>query len=126
MQISARHLDKTTILDISGDIDLAHSSEVRRIILIEFREKHTPPGVAAKIVQKDTVQDGVQAVVALRVGALQPLKRAFDVSFGELHAVRPQLFGIGENGPGIEHIEKNCSALFWKHHGAAMKLLGYS
>lgn len=42
MQISARHLDKTTILDISGDIDLAHSSEVRRVILIEFREKHTP------------------------------------------------------------------------------------
>jgi anti-sigma B factor antagonist len=29
-------------LDISGDIDLAHSSEVRRAILIEFREKRTP------------------------------------------------------------------------------------
>lgn len=42
MQISARHLDKTTILDISGDIDLAHSSEVRRVVLIEFREKRTP------------------------------------------------------------------------------------
>ena len=42
MQISARHTDKTTILDISGDIDLAHSSEVRRIILLEFREKRTP------------------------------------------------------------------------------------
>ena len=35
-------MDKTTILDISGDIDLAHSSEVRRAILIEFREKRTP------------------------------------------------------------------------------------
>lgn len=35
-------MDKTAILDISGDIDLAHSSEVRRIILIEFREKRTP------------------------------------------------------------------------------------
>ncbi len=42
MQISARHLDKTTILDISGDIDLAHSGEVRRVVLIEFREKRTP------------------------------------------------------------------------------------
>ena len=42
MQISARHMDKTAILDISGDIDLAHSSELRRVILIEFREKHTP------------------------------------------------------------------------------------
>lgn len=42
MEISARRMDKTTILDISGDIDLAHSSEVRRIILLEFREKRTP------------------------------------------------------------------------------------
>jgi anti-sigma B factor antagonist len=42
VQISARHLDKTTILDISGDIDLAHSGEVRRVVLIEFREKRTP------------------------------------------------------------------------------------
>ena len=42
MQISTRRMDKTTILDISGDIDLAHSSEVRRVVLIEFREKRTP------------------------------------------------------------------------------------
>ena len=42
MQISARRLDKTTILDISGDIDLAHSTEVRRVVLQEFREKRTP------------------------------------------------------------------------------------
>jgi anti-sigma B factor antagonist len=42
VQISARRMDKTAILDISGDIDLAHSSEVRRVILIEFREKRTP------------------------------------------------------------------------------------
>jgi anti-sigma B factor antagonist len=42
VRISARLMDKTTILDISGDIDLAHSSEVRRIVLIEFREKRTP------------------------------------------------------------------------------------
>src|ERR1700726_2436379 len=34
-------MDNTTILDISGDIDLAHSSEVRRIVLTEFREKRT-------------------------------------------------------------------------------------
>lgn len=42
VQISARRLDKTTILDISGDIDLAHSSELRRVVLIEFRENRTP------------------------------------------------------------------------------------
>jgi anti-sigma B factor antagonist len=42
MQISMRRLDKTAILDISGDIDLAHSSEVRRMVLLEFRENKTP------------------------------------------------------------------------------------
>jgi len=42
VQISTRRLDKATILDISGDIDLAHSSEVRRVVLVEFREKKTP------------------------------------------------------------------------------------
>ena len=35
-------MDKTTILDISGDIDLAHSTEVRRVVLLEFRENRTP------------------------------------------------------------------------------------
>jgi anti-sigma B factor antagonist len=42
VQISARRMDKTTILDISGDIDLAHSTEVRKMVLLEFREKRTP------------------------------------------------------------------------------------
>lgn len=42
VQISVRRMDKTTIVDISGDIDMAHSSEVRRIVLLEFRERRTP------------------------------------------------------------------------------------
>lgn len=42
MQIIARRTDTTTIFDISGDIDLAHSSEVRKTVLVEFREKRTP------------------------------------------------------------------------------------
>jgi anti-sigma B factor antagonist len=42
VQISARRMDKTTILDISGDIDLAHSTEVRRMVLLEVRQNRTP------------------------------------------------------------------------------------
>jgi anti-sigma B factor antagonist len=42
MPISARRFDKITILDVSGDIDLAHSGEVRRIVLAEIREERTP------------------------------------------------------------------------------------
>ena len=42
MQISARHSDKTTILDVTGDIDLANSPQVRKALLQEVREKRTP------------------------------------------------------------------------------------
>jgi len=42
VKISTRRLDKTAVLDISGDIDLAHSSEVRRVVLLELRENRTP------------------------------------------------------------------------------------
>ncbi len=41
MQILTRRMDMATILDISGDIDLAHSGEVRRVVLLEIRENRT-------------------------------------------------------------------------------------
>ncbi len=42
MQIAARHLDKITIFDISGDIDLATSPELRKALLRELRELRMP------------------------------------------------------------------------------------
>ena len=42
MKISARHLDKITIFDISGDIDLATSPEFRKALLRELRELKMP------------------------------------------------------------------------------------
>jgi anti-sigma B factor antagonist len=41
-KISTRRIGETAVVDISGDIDLAHSGEVRRAVLFEFREKRTP------------------------------------------------------------------------------------
>jgi anti-sigma B factor antagonist len=41
MQISARRHDKTTIFDLSGDIDFANSPEVRQSLLREIRESRT-------------------------------------------------------------------------------------
>jgi anti-sigma B factor antagonist len=41
LKISARRLDKTTIFDVSGDIDFANSPEVRQSLLHEIRENHT-------------------------------------------------------------------------------------
>ena len=40
MQISARRVAKTTIFDVSGDIDFANSPEVREPVLREIREAH--------------------------------------------------------------------------------------
>jgi anti-sigma B factor antagonist len=42
VQISSRQLDKTTIFDVSGDIDLANSPAVRKALLREVREIRTP------------------------------------------------------------------------------------
>ncbi|SRR5260370_28664210 len=42
MQISVRHFDKTTIFDVSGDVDFANSPEIRRSLLCEIQESRTP------------------------------------------------------------------------------------
>lgn len=42
MQISVRRNHKTTIFDISGDIDFANSPEVRQSLLREIRESRVP------------------------------------------------------------------------------------
>jgi anti-sigma B factor antagonist len=42
LKISARNLDKTTIFDLSGDIDLATSPELRKALLRELRERRMP------------------------------------------------------------------------------------
>ena len=42
MQIAARRIDKTTIFDVTGDIDLANSPEVRKALLSELKELRTP------------------------------------------------------------------------------------
>ena len=42
MQIFSRQVDQTTIFDVSGDITLANSPQLREAVLREFRESHTP------------------------------------------------------------------------------------
>ena len=39
MKISARRVDTATILDVSGNIDMSNSPEVRKALLREIREK---------------------------------------------------------------------------------------
>ena len=42
MQISARHSAGGVIFDVSGDIDLANSPAMRKVLLGEIKEKKTP------------------------------------------------------------------------------------
>lgn len=42
MKIAERRLDKATIFDVSGDIDLATSPELRKALLRELREARMP------------------------------------------------------------------------------------
>jgi anti-sigma B factor antagonist len=42
VQISTRQSAAGTVLDLTGDIDLAHSPQIRKALLGEIKEKHTP------------------------------------------------------------------------------------
>lgn len=42
MNISARRIEQATILDVSGNIDMSNSPEVRKALLQEIRSKRAP------------------------------------------------------------------------------------
>jgi anti-sigma B factor antagonist len=42
VKISIRQVDKSAILDISGNIDMSNSPEVRKAVLHEIRDKRDP------------------------------------------------------------------------------------
>ena len=110
LQISARYLDQTTILDVSGDIDLASSPELRKALLRELRELRIPRVVlnlkAVEYVDSSGVASLVEGLKASRdVGSrlvlfglnsavrevlqLSKLLRIFEIAETEEQAVAP-------------------------------------
>lgn len=110
LQISARHLDKTTILDVSGDIDLASSPDLRKALLRELRELRIPRVVlnlkAVEYVDSSGVASLVEGLKASRdVGSrlilfglntavrevlqLSKLLKIFEIAETEEQAVAP-------------------------------------
>ena len=110
MQISARHLEKTTILDVSGDIDLASSPQLRKALLRELRELRMPRVVlnlnAVRYIDSSGVASLVEGLKASRdVGSrfilfglnttirevlqLSKLLRIFEIFDSEEQAVAP-------------------------------------
>jgi anti-sigma B factor antagonist len=110
VQISARHLDKITVFDISGDIDLSSSPELRKPLLRELRELRTPRVVlnlkSVRYIDSSGVASLVEGLKAARdVGSrfilfglnttvrevlqLSKLVRIFEIYENEEQAVAP-------------------------------------
>ena len=110
LQISARHIGQTTILDVSGDIDLASSPDLRKALLRELRELRIPRVVlnlkAVEYVDSSGVASLVEGLKASRdVGSrlilfglnsavrevlqLSKLLRIFEIAETEEQAVAP-------------------------------------
>ena len=110
LQISPRHLEKITIFDLSGDIDLATSPQLRKALLRELRELRIPRVVlnlgAVRYMDSSGVASLVEALKASRdsgsrlilfglnsaireVLQLSKLLRIFEITDSEEQAVAP-------------------------------------
>ena len=93
MQISSRHLDKTTIFDVTGDIDLANSPQVRKALLQEVRENRTPRVVLNLSKVRYIDSSGVASLV-------EGLKAARD------HGLRFILFGLSPSAREVLQLSR--------------------
>lgn len=55
----------------------------------------------------------------------RPILRPFELTFADVHAMRPTFFGVGSDAPGIELVEREAGDVFWAANGAMMERLGY-
>lgn len=93
MKISARRVDKATILDVSGNIDMSNSPEVRKALLREIREK----GVSRVALNLT----GVAYIDSSGVASLvEGLKAARDAG------MRFMLFGLNESAREVLKISR--------------------
>ena len=93
MQISSRHIDKTTIFDVTGDIDLANSPQVRKALLQEVRENRTPRVVLNLSKVRYIDSSGVASLV-------EGLKAARD------HGLRFILFGLSPSAREVLQLSR--------------------
>lgn len=93
MKIDARHLDKVTIFDVSGDIDLANSPQLRKALLRELREIHMPRVVLNLKSVRYIDSSGVASLV-------EGLKASRDVGS------RFILFGLNTTVKEVLHLSK--------------------
>lgn len=90
MQISIRRVDSATIVDVSGDIDLASSPELRKTLLQEVRDNRKPRVVMNLSAVRYIDSSGVASLV-------EGLKASRDIG--------SRLILVGLSGPAREVLQ---------------------
>lgn len=93
MEISARHRDKITIFDLSGDIDLATSPELRKALLREIRELRRPRVIVNLTAVRYMDSSGLASLI-------EALKASKDIG------TRFVLFGMNTTVREVFHLSK--------------------
>jgi anti-sigma B factor antagonist len=93
LKIAERHLDKITIFDVSGDVDLATSPQLRKALLHELRELKTPRVVLNLVGVRYIDSSGVASLV-------EALKASRDVGS------RLVLFGLNKTVREVLQLSK--------------------
>src|SRR6202047_5330601 len=93
MQISIRRVDNATIVDVSGDIDLASSPEVRKALLHEVRDNRKPRVVMNLTAVRYIDSSGVASLV-------EGLKASRDIGS------RFILFGLSPSAREVLHLSR--------------------
>lgn len=94
MEISTRNMDTAiTIFDVSGDIDLAHSPQLRKELLRELKEKRTPRVILNLTKVRYIDSSGVASLV-------EGLKASRDLS------IRFILFGLSKSAREVLQLSR--------------------
>jgi anti-sigma B factor antagonist len=93
VEISARHRDKITIFDLSGDIDLATSPELRKALLREIRELRRPRVIVNLTAVRYMDSSGLASLI-------EALKASKDIG------TRFVLFGMNTTVREVFHLSK--------------------
>ncbi len=93
MKISTRRLDTTTILDVTGNIDMSNSPEVRKTLLQDLREK----GVSRVVLNLSAVAYIDSSGVASLVEGLKASKES---------GTRFILFGLSDSAREVLKISR--------------------
>src|SRR5438445_12947751 len=109
MRISIRRVDNATIVDVSGDIDLANSPEVRKALLHELRDDRRPRVVLNLSAVRYIDSSGVASL-------LESLKASRDIG--------SRFILVGLSGPAREVLQLSHLVKLFEIYDTEVEALG--